>query len=72
MPGKIIRVEHDHDGQKGLVVEVGKPPPPHYQRRAGLVVSIEEGEPHEPLRCILDDRDVIFIGRQKVSGITRA
>ena len=71
MPGKIIRVEHGHDGQRGLVVEVGKAPPAHYKRRTGRVVSIEDGAPHQPLRCILDDGDVILIGRDRVSNITR-
>jgi hypothetical protein len=75
MEGKITRVAHRHSDQKkgdaDLVLEVGNPLPPFYQegRRAGLRVrSIEASN---PLKCILDDGDIIYIGEHHVRAVAR-
>ena len=66
----ITRATHRHGGQReadeDLVIEVGKPPPDFYQRPGRLVRSIDG---RDPLRCILDDGDLIFIEKNKVISI---
>ena len=71
MPETIISVEHSHGGYDGLVLEVGKPLPPHYQdgRRPGLLVKSIQG--NYPVICILSDDDKIFIAGGKVRSFTR-
>ncbi len=71
---QFTRVEHRHDDQKkdepNLVLEVGKPVPPFYQRQPGLVVtSIEAGD---PVRCTLSDGDIIPIGKRHVRSTSPA
>ena len=70
----ITRVVHRHDDQHAsaldLVLEVGVEPPIFYGRRLGRkVVRIERGD---PLRCELQDGDVIFIAGSMVKSINRA
>jgi hypothetical protein len=69
----IVRVQHRHGDQKpadpDLVIEVGKPPPPFYQRHGQVVRSIVGDN---PLRCILGEGDEILIGRHKVTVISHA
>lgn len=59
---KIISVDLRHDSQS-LVVEVGKPLPAHYQRPGRTVMRIDDKPMPSPLWCVLDDGEVIFIGR---------
>lgn len=72
----IIRwVRHRHGdqgrGTPDLILEVGKPLPSFYQdgRRPGLVVKTITGS--NPVRCVLNDGDTIFIGPDKVVEIKR-
>ncbi len=69
----ITSVVHRHVDQHAsaldLVLEVGLEPPIFYGRRLGRkVVSIERGD---PLRCKLEDGDVISIGGSMVRYINR-
>lgn len=71
MTNQITRVEHSHDGERGLVLEVGQPLPPHYQhgRPHGVTVRKFEND-RDPIRCVLDNGDVIYIGRGSVFSIS--
>ena len=68
---KIIKVKHRHDGQT-LVVEVGQASPSHYQRPGRIVVRIDDTPVPNPLRCVLDDGQIILIGRGGDTEVTYA
>ena len=69
----ITRVSHRHCDQKrsdpDLVIEVGRTLPEIYERPGREVRSIEG---KDPIRCTLDDGDIVNIGRRNNRDITRA
>lgn len=75
MSDKILSVTHRTSrvkkGEPDLIVEVGKPLPRFYAigRPPGVkVVSIEDGD---TLTCLLDNGEIIMIGRKGISDIVR-
>lgn len=75
MSENILSVKHRHSDLKksepDLILEVGKPIPRFYAdgRPHGIkVMTIEEGD---PLRCILENGELIMIGRKSISDIVR-
>lgn len=73
MSGTITKIKNRHDeqgaGDPDLVIEVGQPLPAFYQRPGHRVVRIQD---RDPLRVILDDGQVVLVGRQAVTEIDRS
>ncbi len=72
MSQSVTRLVHRHDAQDDLVFEIGKPVPDYYRRPGRIVVRIDDSNPPNPLRAILDDGEVILVGHLAVISLDRA
>ena len=73
MSKTITRVSHRHGDQKrsdpDLVIEVGRSLPDIYERPGREVRSIEG---KDPLRCTLDDGDIVYIGQRRLKYFNKS
>ena len=75
MSENIISVKHRHSDLKksdpDLILEVGKPIPRFYQDGRPRGIQVMGFQREDPIECVLENGDIIRIGKKSISDIVR-